>query len=60
MTVETFLLDFHGDLYGQQLRLEFFRHLRGEIKFASAEELKNQIHCDIAAVRDYFAQSNNE
>ena len=60
VTVETFLLDFHGDLYGQQLRLEFFRHLRGEIKFASAEELKNQIHCDIAAVRDYFAQSNNE
>ena len=60
VTVETFLLDFHGDLYGQQLRLEFFRRLRGEIKFASAEELKKQIHCDIAAVRDYFAQSNIE
>ncbi len=60
VTVETFLLDFSGDLYGQQLRLEFFRHLRGEIKFGSAEELKTQIHRDIAAVRDYFAQSNND
>ncbi len=59
VTVETFLLDFSGNLYGQQLRLEFFRHLRGEIKFDSAEALKAQIHRDIAAVRDYFAQSNN-
>ena len=60
ITVETFLLDFHGDLYGQQLRLEFFRHLRGEVKFTCAEELKQQIHRDIAAARAYFAQLNND
>ena len=60
ITVETFLLDFHGDLYGQHLRLEFFRHLRGEVKFTCAEELKQQIHRDIAATREYFAQLNND
>lgn len=55
VTVETFLLDFDGDLYGKKLRLEFYRHLRGEIRFASAQELKEQINRDIAATRTYFA-----
>lgn len=54
VTVETFLLDFDGDLYDQRIRLEFFRHLRGEQRFADAEELKVQIHRDIAQTRAYF------
>ena len=58
ITVETFLLDFDGDLYDQQIRLEFFSHLRGEQRFAGAEELKAQIHRDIAAARAYFAEIN--
>lgn len=55
VTVETFLLDFDGNLYDQRLRLEFFRYLRGEQKFASAQQLKEQIHRDITAAREYFA-----
>ena len=58
VSVETFLLDFDGDLYGQRIRLEFCRHLRGEQRFASLEELKNQIHQDIALARAYFAENN--
>ena len=54
VTVETFLLDFDGDLYDQRIRLEFFRYLRVEQRFDSADALKNQIHCDIAAARAYF------
>ena len=57
VTVETFLLDFEGDLYDQRIRLEFFRHLRGEQRFADAQALKQQIHTDIARARAYFAQS---
>lgn len=56
VTVETFLLDFQGDLYGKTLRVDFYRHLRSERKFASLEELKEQIHKDEASVRSYFAQ----
>lgn len=56
ISVETFLLDFEGDLYGQTLRLEFCRHLRGEIKFDSLEQLKQQIHRDIETTRVFFAQ----
>ncbi len=56
VTVETFLLDFTGDLYGAKLRLEFYRRLRGEIRFSSAQALKEQIHQDIATARAYFAE----
>lgn len=56
VSVETFLLDFDGDLYGQDIRLEFCRRLRPERKFASAQELKEQIQRNIQQTRDYFAQ----
>lgn len=55
VTVETFILDYEGDLYGQHIRLEFYRHLRGEIRFNSAQELQQQIQQDIATTRAYFA-----
>ena len=58
VTVETFLLDFDGNLYDQHLRLEFFRHLRDEQRFADAEALKTQIHKDIASARAYFAKTD--
>ena len=46
-TVEAFLLDFHGDLYGHDLRLEPVRRLRDEIRYESVEALKEQIAKDI-------------
>ena len=54
VSVETFLLGFDGDLYGQTVRLEFFQRLRDERPFASLEELKEQIHRDIDAAYEYF------
>ncbi len=54
VTVETFLLNFNGDLYDQRIRLEFFRYLRSEQRFADAEGLRRQIHCDIAEACAYF------
>lgn len=44
VTVEPWLLDFEGDLYGKELCLEFYVYLRSEQKFASADELKQEIH----------------
>ncbi len=55
VSVETFLLGFDGDLYGQHIRLEFYRHLRQEQKFSSLEELRRQIGRDIAQAEAYFA-----
>ncbi len=46
--IETFLLDFSGDVYGEKICIRFFRFLRPEQKFASLEELRIQIAKDIA------------
>lgn len=43
VSVETYLLDFDGELYGKTLRLSFFAYLRGEKKFASTRELQEAI-----------------
>jgi riboflavin kinase / FMN adenylyltransferase len=51
LRVEAHLLDFHGELYGQELEIEIGEKLRDEKKFASPEELREQIARDVAAVR---------
>jgi riboflavin kinase / FMN adenylyltransferase len=53
--VEAYILDFEGDLYGQPLRLDFLARLRGERRFASAEELVEQMHRDVARTREIVA-----
>ncbi|MCL0091075.1 riboflavin kinase, partial [Dehalococcoidia bacterium] len=46
-TVETYILDFNGDLYGHELTIEFVRRLRGEIRFETPDALKAQIKSDV-------------
>ena len=54
VTVETFILDFSSDLYGQTLRVDFYKRLRAERKFASLDELKTQIQRDMDSTRSFF------
>ena len=54
VSVETFLLDFDGDLYDQTIRVEFCRRLRGEKKFGSLEELRDEIRRNAEQTREYF------
>ena len=53
-TVEPWLLDFDGDLYGKPLTLAFHRFLRPEEKFDSLEDLKAEIEKNAAQVRKIF------
>ncbi|WP_030158039.1 bifunctional riboflavin kinase/FAD synthetase [Glycomyces sp. NRRL B-16210] len=50
-TVEAFLLDFSGDLYGRRVRLDFTARLRGQIAFDGIEPLIAQIETDVADTR---------
>ena len=50
LSLEVHLLDFQGDLYGQQLSISFLSFLREEKKFASLSELKSQIAADVRFV----------
>lgn len=44
--LETHIFDFHGDLYGRRLRVRLVEKIRNERKFASVEELREQLECD--------------
>lgn len=57
VSVETFLLDFQGDLYGQRIRLEYCRRLRDEVKFGSLEQLRDMIRKNIEQTRAYFREN---
>ena len=54
VTVESYILDFEGDLYGRELRVEFFTRLRGETRFPGLQELSNAIARDVEQTREYF------
>lgn len=54
LTVESNILDFSGDLYGAQIRLEFFAFLRDERRFESPEALREAIEKNIEQTRRYF------
>lgn len=51
-TVESFLLDFEGELYGKEIKVEFLERIRPERKFQNTEELKKQIEKDIKKAYD--------
>ena len=54
VTVEPWLLDYEGDLYGQELTLEFCRYLRPERKFPSLAELQEEILKNGEQTRKFF------
>ena len=54
ITVEGFILDFDGDLYGRQVRMEFHKRLRGERKFPSMEALADEIRHNARQTREFF------
>lgn len=54
LTVESNILDFEGQLYGSQVRLDFLHFLRDEVRFDSPEMLGAQIRRDIDATRAFF------
>ena len=53
VTVETYLYDFKGDIYGETATVQLLTHRRPEMKFSSVEELKHTMEQDIQAGREY-------
>lgn len=54
ITVETYIFDFDEEIYGQTVRLEVCRFLRPVMKFASLEEVHEQVQKDILKTKAYF------
>lgn len=55
VTVEPWILDYQGDLYGQKIRVEFFTRLRPERRFSTVQALRDAILENARQTRDYFA-----
>lgn len=55
-TIETHILDFAGEIYGQRISVEFLKRLRSEQKFSGIEEIRAQIGRDAQAARAYFTR----
>jgi riboflavin kinase / FMN adenylyltransferase len=58
VTIEAHLLDFSGDLYGKELRVQFLERLRAEQRFGSVAELTGQIKRDVEAARTVIARAD--
>ena len=54
--IETHILDYNGDLYGEKLKVTFLEFLRPEKKFDSIDALKNQMLLDKKKARELFNQ----
>lgn len=57
LTVETHLPGFEGDLYGARLEVRFLHRLRGEVRFASVDQLRDQIARDVAEGQAWWGAS---
>ncbi|MHC1695407.1 MAG: bifunctional riboflavin kinase/FAD synthetase [Eubacteriales bacterium] len=55
LNCETHIMGFSGDLYGDSIEVSFYKRLRGERKFDSVEELKEQIALDVVQAVEYFS-----
>ena len=55
LTIEGFILDFQGDLYGQKIQMEFYKYLREERKFPSFAALTAEVMHNAEQTREYFA-----
>ncbi len=58
ITVEPWILDYTGDLYGKEITLECYRFLRPEQKFPDLESLKAAIHADAETTRQLFPENS--
>ena len=60
ITVEPWILDYSGDLYGREITLEFYRFLRPEMKFPSLEALQAEIRKNAEQTRAYLQTTFTE
>ncbi len=54
INLETHILDFDGDLYGKEVKVEFYGKGRGEMRFDSVDELRREVMLDIRRAKEFF------
>ena len=54
--IETYIMDYSGDFYGKKLKIDLVDRLRDEMKFSSVDDLKAQMHRDVAKAGDVLSK----
>lgn len=54
LKIETYILDFNGNLYGKTLQIQFIDFIRDDVKFNTAQELIEQIEKDVKYIKTYY------
>lgn len=54
ITVETYIIDFDRDIYGESVALEVCKYLRPVRQFANLQEVQKQVQTDVRTAQDYF------
>ena len=54
LSMEAHLLDFHQNIYDKEVSVSFYKKIRSEQRFASIDELIEQLHKDVEVTREYF------
>ncbi|MCD5413602.1 MAG: bifunctional riboflavin kinase/FAD synthetase [Clostridiales bacterium] len=54
ISIETFILEYDGSLYGKKIGIEFVKKLRNQIKFDNIDALKTQLSMDVESVKKYL------
>ncbi len=57
-SIETYLFDFNGDIYGKNVKLSFYKRMRDIVKFDGASALAHQLASDEKSIRTYFAENS--
>ena len=52
--IESYLFDYEGNAYGKNVKIQLYEFRRPEKKFASVEEMRQQVESDISYGREYF------
>lgn len=60
LSIEAHIFDFNGNLYDNEMEIHFLRRLRDEKKFDSIDRLRDQMHSDIAAAKEFTKDINPE
>ena len=56
---ETYILDFNEEIYGREVIVALLKKLRGNMKFASAEDLMKQMHQDKKDAEAFFLSNSH-